>query len=141
MLAPLCLRRLKSEVELGMPPLVETRICEQEAGRFWWGCCARRSLKLKHCMGRLVDLDLRSDPGGLKWDHTGCRRCLVLLLCRPRHPSPLALSSCRLPAERDGHLLVPPPAGQGLGGAAASGEGGGQKGQGERAEGRRAWRF
>lgn len=36
MLAPLCLRRLKAEVELGMPPLVETRICEQLPCA---GCC------------------------------------------------------------------------------------------------------
>ena len=33
MLAPLCLRRLKAEVELGMPPLVETRIREAGGSR------------------------------------------------------------------------------------------------------------
>ncbi|PRW60864.1 SNF2 super family [Chlorella sorokiniana] len=38
MLAPLCLRRLKAEVELGMPPLVETRIyCPlSEMQTFWY---------------------------------------------------------------------------------------------------------
>jgi hypothetical protein len=37
MLAPLCLRRLKREVELGMPPLVETRIhCPLSLMQTFW---------------------------------------------------------------------------------------------------------
>lgn len=50
MLAPLCLRRLKSEVELGMPPLVETRICERMEScqcRVAVHACAWQ----RHCIG------------------------------------------------------------------------------------------